>query len=71
MPDASGLTPFATMKGQSYSLGVRDAEKAIIPALRDHKMCLLPYSPLANGLLSGKYRGDSQFRRARAWGGCP
>jgi len=38
---------------------VRDAEKAIIPALRDHKMRLLPYSPLANGLLSGKYRGGA------------
>ena len=55
---ANGLTPFATMEA-NYSLLVRDAEKAIIPALRDHKMCLLPYSPLANGLLSGKYRGGA------------
>jgi aryl-alcohol dehydrogenase-like predicted oxidoreductase len=38
---------------------VRDAEKTIIPALRDHKMRLLPYSPLASGLLSGKYRGGA------------
>ena len=55
---ANGLTPFATMEA-NYSLLVRDAEKAIVPALRDHKMCLLPYSPLANGLLSGKYRGGA------------
>jgi 1-deoxyxylulose-5-phosphate synthase len=38
---------------------VRDAEKTIIPALRDHKMRLLPYMPLASGLLSGKYRGGA------------
>ena len=55
---ANGLTPFATMEA-NYSILVRDAEKTIIPALRDHKMRLLPYSPLANGLLSGKYRGGA------------
>jgi aryl-alcohol dehydrogenase-like predicted oxidoreductase len=38
---------------------VRDAEKTIIPALRDHKMRLLPYFPPASGLLSGKYRGGA------------
>ena len=55
---ANGLTPFATMEA-NYSILVRDAEKTIIPALRDRKMRLLPYSPLANGLLSGKYRGGA------------
>jgi aryl-alcohol dehydrogenase-like predicted oxidoreductase len=43
----------------NYSILVRDAEKAIIPALRAHKMRLLPYFPLASGLLSGKYRGGA------------
>src|ERR1700688_3978031 len=55
---ADGLTPFATMEA-NYSILVRDAEKTIIPALRDHKMRLLPYLPLASGLLSGKYRGGA------------
>lgn len=55
---ANGLTPFATMEA-NYSILVRDAEKTIIPALRDHKMRLLPYFPLAGGLLSGKYRGGA------------
>ena len=55
---ANGLTPFATMEA-NYSILVRDAEKTIIPALRDHKMHLLPYMPLASGLLSGKYRGGA------------
>jgi aryl-alcohol dehydrogenase-like predicted oxidoreductase len=39
---ANGLTPFTTMEA-NYSILVRDAEKTIIPALRDHKMRLLPY----------------------------
>jgi aryl-alcohol dehydrogenase-like predicted oxidoreductase len=55
---ANGLMPFATMEA-NYSILVRDAEKTIIPALRDHKMRLLPYFPLAGGLLSGKYRGGA------------
>src|ERR1700723_1819026 len=55
---ANGLTPFATMEA-NYSILVRDAEKTIIPALRDHEMRLLPYMPLASGLLSGKYRGGA------------
>jgi aryl-alcohol dehydrogenase-like predicted oxidoreductase len=45
----------------NYSILVRDAEKTIIPALRDHQMHLhlLPYMPLASGLLSGKYSGGA------------
>jgi len=43
----------------NYSILVRDAEKTIIPALRGYKMRLLPYMPLASGLLSGKYRGGA------------
>jgi aryl-alcohol dehydrogenase-like predicted oxidoreductase len=52
------LTPFATMES-NYSILVRDAERAIIPALRQQGMLLLPYFPLASGLLSGKYRGGA------------
>jgi aryl-alcohol dehydrogenase-like predicted oxidoreductase len=51
---ANGLTPYATLE-TNYSILVRDSEKAIIPALRNHKMSLLPYFPLASGFLSGKY----------------
>jgi aryl-alcohol dehydrogenase-like predicted oxidoreductase len=43
----------------NYSILVRDAEKTIIPALRDHQMHLLPHMLLASGLLSGKYRGGA------------
>jgi aryl-alcohol dehydrogenase-like predicted oxidoreductase len=53
--EANGLTPFVSMETH-YNLLVRDAEKEIIPELRARNMSLLPYFPLANGLLTGKYR---------------
>ena len=39
-----------------YSLLKRDAEQELIPALRSYQLGLLPFFPLANGLLTGKYR---------------
>jgi aryl-alcohol dehydrogenase-like predicted oxidoreductase len=39
-----------------YSLLVRDAEAELIPALEAKGMGLLPYFPLASGLLTGKYK---------------
>ena len=39
-----------------YSLLVRDAEPELIPAMRRYGLGLLPYFPLASGLLTGKYR---------------
>src|SRR5690606_21284352 len=38
-----------------YSVLVRDAEHEHVPAMRAHGLGLLPYYPLASGLLSGKY----------------
>jgi len=38
-----------------YSLLVRDAERELLPAMEAHGLGLLPYFPLACGLLSGKY----------------
>jgi aryl-alcohol dehydrogenase-like predicted oxidoreductase len=39
-----------------YSLLARRAEAELFPALRATQMTLLPYFPLASGLLTGKYR---------------
>ncbi|WP_439495498.1 aldo/keto reductase [Bosea sp. (in: a-proteobacteria)] len=39
-----------------YSLLVRGAERYLIPAAQHYGMGLLPYFPLANGLLTGKYK---------------
>lgn len=38
------------------NLLARDAERSLLPALRATGMSLLPYFPLASGLLTGKYR---------------
>jgi aryl-alcohol dehydrogenase-like predicted oxidoreductase len=64
MTDASwiaatkGLNPFASCQDE-YSLVVRDAEKELMPAACHLGMGLLPYFPLASGLLTGKYRRNA------------
>src|ERR1051325_11939600 len=43
-----------------YSLVVRDIEKDLLPAARQYNLGLLPFFPLASGLLTGKYkRGEA------------
>jgi aryl-alcohol dehydrogenase-like predicted oxidoreductase len=41
-----------------YSLLERDAEKELLPACGEFGVGVLPFFPLANGLLTGKYRRD-------------
>ena len=48
------LTPFVSAQNE-YSLLKRDAEADLVPACRQFGLGLLPYFPLANGLLTGKY----------------
>lgn len=49
-----------------YSLLHRDAEQEVIPSCANHGVGVLPYFPLANGLLTGKYhRGQEPPRGAR------
>ncbi|MEQ8936175.1 MAG: aldo/keto reductase [Amphiplicatus sp.] len=53
--EESGASGFCT--GQyEYSLLRRHAEESVLPSLEAEGMSLLPYFPLANGLLTGKYR---------------
>ena len=43
-----------------YSLVVRDIEKDLLPCAQEYNLGLLPFFPLASGLLTGKYkRGES------------
>ena len=49
-----GWTPFIAMQAE-YNLIDRSAERDLIPMCRDHDIAVLPWSPLANGLLTGKY----------------
>ena len=39
-----------------YSLVVRDIEKDLLPAAQEYNLGLLPFFPLASGLLTGKYQ---------------
>jgi aryl-alcohol dehydrogenase-like predicted oxidoreductase len=50
-----GLRPFVSAQNE-YSLYNRSAEEELVPALERFGMGLLPYFPLAYGLLTGKYR---------------
>jgi aryl-alcohol dehydrogenase-like predicted oxidoreductase len=43
-----------------YSIAGRDLEREIVPLLEDQKKGLLVWSPLAGGLLSGKYSRENQ-----------
>src|ERR1700754_2825020 len=55
-----------------YSLVVRDIEKDLLPAAAEYKLGLLPFFPLASGLLTGKYKrgasppNDTRFGKAPA-----
>ncbi len=50
-----GTTRFVTAQNE-YSLYNRVAEEELVPACVKHEVGLLPYFPLAYGLLTGKYR---------------
>ena len=49
------LTPFASAQDR-YSLLERGIEQELVPIVQSNGMALLPYFPLASGLLSGKFK---------------
>src|SRR5262249_57538272 len=67
------LAAFVTAQDE-YSLLNRQVERELVPALKRHGMGLLPYFPLASGLLTGKYKrgedapGNTRFGRVKALG---
>lgn len=67
-----GLNAFVSAQDE-YSLLVRDHERELIPALEHFGMGLLPYYPLASGLLTGKYRrgaalpAESRLANSKMW----
>lgn len=65
-----GLNPFVTAQNH-YSLIDRRIEKDVVPVCVQFGIGLLPYFPLASGLLTGKYtRGEAppQGTRLALWG---
>jgi aryl-alcohol dehydrogenase-like predicted oxidoreductase len=71
--DRLGYQRFASQQIH-YSLQAREAEYELIPATLDQGLGVLVWSPLAGGLLSGKYRrGEEQpeGRQLSGWGEPP
>jgi aryl-alcohol dehydrogenase-like predicted oxidoreductase len=57
--DRRGLQRFVSQQIH-YTLQAREAEYELVPAALDQGLGILVWSPLAGGLLSGKYRRDQE-----------
>jgi aryl-alcohol dehydrogenase-like predicted oxidoreductase len=57
--EANGLTRFQSAQVY-YSIAGRDIEREIVPMAQSEGVAILPWSPLAGGLLSGKFDPDKQ-----------
>jgi aryl-alcohol dehydrogenase-like predicted oxidoreductase len=72
--ERNGLPRFVSQQIY-YSLQAREAEYELIPATIDQGLGVLVWSPLAGGLLSGRYRRDRQpsagSRQLTEWGEPP
>ena len=66
---ASRLSGFVSCQDQ-YNILVRGIEKELIPVMESHGLGLLPFFPLAGGMLTGKYRrgeAPAEGTRFAAW----
>ncbi len=54
MADNLGCSRFVSAQ-MYYSIAGRDIEREIVPLARQEQLAILPWSPLAGGLLSGKF----------------
>ncbi len=61
---ANGLARFACIQPM-YNLVKRQAEVEILPLAQSEGLGVITYSPLASGLLTGKYSGGSRPERGR------
>jgi aryl-alcohol dehydrogenase-like predicted oxidoreductase len=59
--DLRGLAPLAGIQTE-YSLAERTAERELLPMAEAHGLGVVLYSPLAGGLLTGKYRQGGHGR---------
>ncbi|MEP6969970.1 MAG: aldo/keto reductase [Betaproteobacteria bacterium] len=55
--DQRNLARFESVQAY-YTLAGRDLEREVVPLLRDQQLGLMVWSPLAGGLLSGKFNAD-------------
>jgi aryl-alcohol dehydrogenase-like predicted oxidoreductase len=57
--ERKGLARFESVQAY-YSLAGRELEREIVPLANDQRLAILPWSPLAGGFLSGKFKRDAQ-----------
>ena len=57
--ERDGLTRIVALQNE-YSLLQRSVESDVLPLCREHGIGLVPYFPLASGLLTGKYRRGAE-----------
>jgi len=56
--DKRGLARFESAQ-MYYTVAGRDIEREIVPLAQDQHLAIMPWSPLAGGLLSGKFSKDA------------
>lgn len=59
LSDKHGWSRFESIQAY-YSIAGRDLEREIVPMAQDQQVGILVWSPLAGGMLSGKFSRDSQ-----------
>lgn len=57
---AQQVTPLAAVQNL-YSMVERDCEKEVFPYCLENQIGVVPFSPIASGLLSGKVTADTKF----------
>ena len=57
--ERAGLARFESLQAY-YTIAGRDLEREIVPLLNEERLALMVWSPLAGGLLSGKFGPDSK-----------
>ena len=58
--EAQSVTPLSAIQNL-YSMVERGVEEAVIPYCLEHNIGLVPFSPIASGLLSGKVKAGDDF----------
>ena len=62
---AAGLARASRSLQAYYTIAGRDLEREMVPLLHERRLGLMVWSPLAGGLLSGKYRPRGQQAEGR------
>ena len=60
---AHAVHPITALQSE-YSLWTRDVEKEILPTCRELGIGFVPYSPLARGFFSGRFKAERDFGEA-------